>query len=371
MVCRMRMRKQDATVTALGARTVLVPWEVTTGPRSDWIEIADRQIEPDDEGDFLLDEAVDPDAFDAVHTFAVVQRVITLYERCLRRLGEADAWSWHWGTAPLQVRHRAGARRAARYLSGSPGVLEFFSFDSPHVEGTVHTCQSFDAVAHEAGHAILDSLRPRYLASSSTDAWALHEGFGDLTAIFALLDQLDVCEAVVAESKADLSSATYLSAIAEQFGLAFAGVDFGIRNALHDLTLDQAGSSVYRRGQVLTGAVYDWLSQRFAAAIDPRTTDPALTLHQVAASVLDRWVAALLRLPEQPPSIRQICTAWLAAEDPNLGHELQLLLSRRRLPFADHDVPALDAKASVRSDERTLINSDLHGVCGTLKAADS
>ncbi|MDP3936304.1 MAG: hypothetical protein Q8Q56_04900 [Alphaproteobacteria bacterium] len=50
-----------------------------------------------------------------------------------------------------------------------------------------YTCSSFDVVAHEAGHACLNAMAPNLLRTGRLDHKALHESFGDLTALFASL----------------------------------------------------------------------------------------------------------------------------------------------------------------------------------------
>ena len=60
--------------------------------------------------------------------------------------------------------------------------------------GRVYTCRSLDIVAHETGHAILDGLKPAWMSSTrSPQTGALHEAFGDLTAIFLSLSQVWRC----------------------------------------------------------------------------------------------------------------------------------------------------------------------------------
>jgi hypothetical protein len=107
---------------------------------------------------------------------------------------------------------------------------------------------------------VLDGLKPQWLhAGNPPQTGGLHESFGDLTAIFLALSQLDQCEAVVAQTKARLHDKTFLADIAEQFGLAL-GSTTGLRNADNDLTLSQAGTEVHAISQVFTGAVYDILA---------------------------------------------------------------------------------------------------------------
>jgi hypothetical protein len=63
--------------------------------------------------------------------------------------------------------------------AGGRGVIEFYSHNLP-------TARIFDIVAHETGHAILDTLRPDFYGHPATHPYsALHESFGDLSALFA------------------------------------------------------------------------------------------------------------------------------------------------------------------------------------------
>lgn len=63
-----------------------------------------------------------------------------------------------------------------------------------------YTASSFDVVAHEAGHACLTAMCPELL-DSRPDHRALHESFGDLTALFASLDVASSPQQIVWLSK--------------------------------------------------------------------------------------------------------------------------------------------------------------------------
>jgi hypothetical protein len=52
---------------------------------------------------------------------------------------------------------------------------------------TTWSGESTDVVAHEAGHGVLDAIRPELWDSPYLEAAAFHEAFGDCTAIFAAL----------------------------------------------------------------------------------------------------------------------------------------------------------------------------------------
>ena len=129
-----------------------------------------------------------------------------MYTRALRRTQAGKDLTWQWGDeAAIEVYPRAGMDTNA-YYNRKERSLRFFYFHPYDDENAplVYTCRSFDIVAHEAGHAILDALQPGYLSSWHPQTGGLHESFGDLTAIFTMLAQMDQCEAIIAESKADL-----------------------------------------------------------------------------------------------------------------------------------------------------------------------
>src|SRR5206468_1201869 len=134
----------------------------------------------------------------------------------------------------VQVFPHAGVTMNAFY-SRSLKALKFFFFnkpgDPPGPPWNIFVCRSLDIVAHETGHAVLDGLKPNWIgAAGPPQTGALHESFGDLTAIFLTLSQMDQVEAVIAQTKANLHDKTFLSDLAEQFGLAL-GRTNGLRNA--------------------------------------------------------------------------------------------------------------------------------------------
>ena len=70
--------------------------------------------------------------------------------------------------------------------------LKFGDFVPTGQAERVFTCRSSDIVSPEAAHAVLDGLKPDWLlAHNPPQTGALHEAFGDLTAIFLSLWQLD------------------------------------------------------------------------------------------------------------------------------------------------------------------------------------
>jgi hypothetical protein len=68
--------------------------------------------------------------------------------------------------------------------------LRFFTDDGDPLDPPVFSGASTDTVAHETGHALLDTLRPELFGSMLPEVAAFHESFGDCMALLtALADQ--------------------------------------------------------------------------------------------------------------------------------------------------------------------------------------
>lgn len=311
---RVLLWKQDPSVGEIGIRKAFLPKRVFTGPKDARILIQGiPAVAPNVFGDLIVDPAADPEAFDAVHTFAVVRQVLTMYERFRSPTPVPWQWNRNGNTEPLKVFPRAGVTQNAFY-SRDQRALKFFYFDSssPLPLHTVFTCRSFDIVAHEAGHAILDGLRPGWLSiGNPPQTGGLHESFGDLTAIFLMLSQLDQCEAIIAQTKADLHAKSFLSDMAEEFGAAL-GRPNGLRNADNDLTLSQVSTQVHAISQVFTGGIFDVLADIFAFERRPLKRDDAVVLNQVGTYMTGLVFRALAQAPANGATYADVVNKMLA-----------------------------------------------------------
>lgn len=207
---RVLMWKQDPSVSEIGTRKVYLPGIVLAGPRDARIASGKPGIEPvspNAYGDFVCQP--DTPQFDAVHAFAVVRQTLTMYQRALAALGGDTPLPWQWNSsvdlAPLHVFPHGLPNVMNAFYSRAQACLKFGHFIPNGASKRVYTCRSFDIVAHETGHAVLDGLKPDWLlADNPPQTGGLHESFGDLTAIFLCLSQLDQCEAIIAQTKARL-----------------------------------------------------------------------------------------------------------------------------------------------------------------------
>ncbi|WEF30796.1 hypothetical protein [Pseudoduganella chitinolytica] len=316
---RVLMWKQDPSVPDIGTRKAFLPGVLMEGPSD--ARIASGQpgiapVAPNAFGDFVVPP--DTDQFDAVHTFAVVRQTLTMFQRVLAAHDGGPApWAWNSAsdTAPLQVFPHGLPNVMNAYYSRTERALKFGDFvpagATADAASRVYTCRSFDIVAHETAHAVLDGLKPRWiLASAPPQTGGLHESFGDLAAIFLALAQMDQVEAIVAQTRADLHDKTFLADMAEQFGLAL-GRPNGLRNADNDLALSQTGTEVHAISQVFTGAVYDILADIFAFERRPGLKDDAAVLHRVGGYLCGLTLRALVAAPDRNATYADVANAML------------------------------------------------------------
>src|SRR5262249_37216416 len=98
--------------------------------------------------------------------------------------------------------------------------------------GLVFTCLSPDIVAHEATHAILDSIHPRYTEDTNPDVPAFHEAFADIVALLQRFTFSDLVEEQLYSSAGRLDRYTVLGELATQFGEAIQGNRGALRSMI-------------------------------------------------------------------------------------------------------------------------------------------
>jgi len=253
-------------------------------------------------------------------------------------------------------------------------ALKFFFFDSGSPPQTIFTCRSLDICAHETGHAILDSLQPGWISSSSTpQTGALHESFGDLTAIFLALSQLDQVEAIIAQTKANLHAKNFLAELAEQFGLAL-GQTLGLRNADNNLKLSEVSTQVHDLSKVFTGGVYDVLADIFAFERKPAVEDEAFTLYRVGRYMCGLVFRALAQAPNTNATYAHVVNKMLSivTSDGKPAAYKQFIINR--FSFREVILPLtaalkedkhVDLEPGIRDEEGAA--QDRSGCCGTMQ----
>lgn len=208
------------------------------------------------------------------------------------------------GTATLYVLPRAGVDLNAYYDRRN---LKFFYASHPLIGGTIFAADSADIVAHELGHAILDSYRPDMWSAAALEAQAFHEAFGDFTSMMHSLLYDVMINRALQQTNSNLKTVpSVVSKLAEQFGIAIAKLapntgrspDY-LRCAINDFKYadpaslpseagyNELAAEPHSLGRVYVGAFWDML---MAIYDDILTTgvDPIPALKQ-ARDVLTRY----------------------------------------------------------------------------------
>jgi hypothetical protein len=120
--------------------------------------------------------------FRAQNVYAVAAHTLALFEQHLGR-----PIPWHSGFPQLYLVPRARLEANAFYSREHNAVL--FGW-LPGLGGrpALHTALSYDVIAHEVSHAVLDGLRPRFTEPGLPDQLAFHEALADLVAMLSVID---------------------------------------------------------------------------------------------------------------------------------------------------------------------------------------
>ena len=268
--------------------------------------------------------------FHQVNAWAIVQRVLEFYESGFG-LGRRIPWAFE-GNRLIIVPH-AGYGENAYYDRESKSLQFYYSERDGR---RMDTCLSTDIVSHEFGHAVLDGIRPHFIEAVSPETAAFHEFVGDLTAILMALRNNEFRRRLALKTKGDMSAATAISSIAEEFGEQVEGRP-NLRSARSELTMkDVAGEQrPHRLSQVLTAAMFDVilaLSKHYAE--DGQAPPDAFwyTIQRMQTMAIQ----ALDLLPPVDVTFRDYALAVLRAEevanpsDPSGYREMMLQVFTRR-----------------------------------------
>lgn len=286
---------------------------------------------------------------------ASVANTIKIFEEAL---GEPIRWAF--SGAQIRINADAGEDLNAYYTRQGKS-LNFFHATDPVTNKVVRSGASGEVAAHEAGHAILDGLRPGYLSAWSPDPGGFHESFGDVLAMLCCLQDDRTLDKVVQQTGGDLSIPNVASNLGEELGSAInhttgknvTGGDY-TRTAINKFvwqepsTLpekggpDQLGRAVHSYSRLWTGAFYDVLkgmtdSNREAGM------DPKAALKAAATEGLKLYGGLMKTAPRGDHTYRDMARALVQADRQFNGGARSELITRvftdRRILSGAEDVP--------------------------------
>lgn len=242
--------------------------------------------------DGLRPDEADPQ-FHQQMVYAVAMNTIAHFEQALGRVALWAPRIYHQDgrimeeyVQRLRIYPHALREANAYYSPGKKALLfGYFEADDQHpliVPGSViFTCLSYDVIAHEVTHALLDGMHPRFTQGSNPDMLALHEAFADIVALFQHFSHAEVLRDQIARARGDLESETLLGQLAQEFGLAL-GRGGALRDALGyrdvagiwrlripDRNAIHRAKGPHARGAILVAAIF----QAFVRIYKSRTAD--------------------------------------------------------------------------------------------------
>lgn len=266
------------------------------------------------------DEAIVEDyAFHAQNAYALVMKTLARFEFALgRRVG------WAFKVHQLKVAPHGMMDANAFYARKEEGLV--FGYFPSRTRGTVYSCLSHDVVVHETTHALVDSLRERYLDPSGPDQAAFHEGFADVIALLSVFSQIELVEELLRRNSKSRRNG-YLSerdvqpealresalfGLAEQMGEEIQAVRGQVlrRSARLEPNSKWLTSNEYleahRRGEILVAAIMNGFINAWTARIAVQKVRE-LQLHSLhavaeqganlAAALVTMWIRALDYMP--------------------------------------------------------------------------
>lgn len=358
---------------ALNEALVDVRWEpLEAGPAGEYVEVVD--VDPAsracyapvdlDHPHLLVSDGLAPSEanpqFHQQMAYAVAMKTIEHFERAL---GRVALWSPRLRTRAGKVQEEYvqrlriyphALREANAFYSPEKKALLFGYFAAAenagvNVPGTlVFACLSYDVVAHETTHALLDGLHRRFGIPTNPDMLAFHEAFADIVALFQHFTLPEALREQIAKTRGELGGQeNLLGELAYQFGQATGG-----RGALRDeigrydaggnwvpktpqRTDYESATEPHARGSVLVAAVFDAFLQIYRVRRDELVRlvtggTGVLPPGEMPDALVDRLATETSKLAAQWLNICIRALDYCAPVDMTFGDYLRALITADR-----------------------------------------
>jgi Zn-dependent metalloprotease len=254
-------------------------------------------------------------------------------------------------------------------------------FDSKELDKTVYTSQSADIVAHEMGHAVLDGLRPNYIASWNSEGRAFHEAFADIAAKLVNMSYESNIDAIIEETNGDLYTDNRLSRMGEEFGHAIKLMDRDpdndhetfLRNSNNNFryvepsNLPNSGgrdiltSSPHSFSRIFSGAFYDIIVEMSNEKAS-ESGDLKQALKDTRDTMGPLFAKSVDLCPPSDVKFKHVAESMLKADEViNQGENRELLskifIDRNILTDDDikrNDLPSIELDRKIDTDEDAL-----------------
>ncbi|MBI5546129.1 MAG: hypothetical protein HY901_19735 [Deltaproteobacteria bacterium] len=182
---------------------------------------------------------------------------------------EVDSWDLNAYYAPneRQIKLANAVRPGVRFFDGEVDA----KFDPKNTAYNLANVP--EVVAHECGHALLDTLKPGTLLGYSDKQQALHsidEGLADGMAFFVDLGRAEVVQRALEACNYDLTKNNPLASIGDSIGGMFDSdlyakpdLNKALRTLRNDMRVEPGVKyECHKGGQIISGALYDFFLER-------------------------------------------------------------------------------------------------------------
>lgn len=249
-VVKYKVFPQDPLVTS----TELYQMEGTVGigPENNRVKISGRNksTKPDADGNFIFDDK--SKEFDRTNAFLFVNKALKLYEKSLGR-----KIYWAFGDNQIKVDTRAGKKINASYNRFDEEIKLYYDKSPSNPKEMLYTAKMADVITHEAGHAILDGLRPSYMGWGKPHGRAVHESFADCTSMLVAMSNDNILDRVIDDTGGNLRKENLIASLAEQLGKAVYKDRMYLRNAINGLKLSHFTSGKVEGESHIVGMFFD------------------------------------------------------------------------------------------------------------------
>jgi Subtilase family len=249
------------STAALAETTLEVPWDksLAPGPVDEYLEVVDYDPSSEcfyapvnlNDPKLLAQDGLRPSPgnplFHQQMAYAVARKTIDIFETAL---GRKVFWTGppldlqRVGlrtppTAEKRLRYRQSAdddvfvqrlriyphalRQQNAFYSQRKGSLLFGYFPSTDEDRfgneVVCACLSYDIVAHETTHAILDGINRTLVNPTNPDVLAFHEAFADIVALLSRFQMKEIVASQIAATRGNLNSESILGQLGREFGV--------------------------------------------------------------------------------------------------------------------------------------------------------
>ena len=318
---------EDLVAGPTGHRVQVVDYDATTNTMYAAAETGDGDV-PAPDGDAAI--LGDP-GFHARNVYALVSRTLARFEYALGR-----RVPWGFRAHQLKLVPHAFEQMNSFYSRDAESLV--FGYYRKDGE-PIFMCLSHDIVVHETAHALIDGLRSRFMAPSSPDQAAFHEGCADIVALLSVYSLGEVLQRLLTGEASDglvprsaltveRLTDTALFGLADEMAPESGGRATALRRSVklepHPDILERVQyREPHRRGEILVAAtmrsfVEAW-ARRFDAPDEAKTEFVELRRvveegADVAATLLTMAIRALDYTPPMHLEFGDYLSAMLTAD---------------------------------------------------------